>query len=219
MKKIDASYLPAGYQTERKEGLYAEFYPDGQLKHFGFYMKGNCRDTWALYLKQGIPEGKVEKANGLGSTPDYILYERGGWEMFNHMIDHDDFNPMDWEAWVKKEIEKIRKTSVELKDFDPDNPISLEKVREFEKRLLKFKHTENYQDVDDILHFNDFLYPISSGPMRDETIRCLFRQDCIIIMREDCLARKLKSFELIGSGWSKEVREHIERIFPKAVTP
>ena len=50
---IDASYLPGGYTTGVREGLVAAFYPDGQLKHLGYYTDGSCASHWALYLDQG----------------------------------------------------------------------------------------------------------------------------------------------------------------------
>ncbi|WP_302885391.1 ClpX C4-type zinc finger protein [Kovacikia minuta] len=58
--KIDASILPEGYRTDRKKGLYAEFYADGQLAHFGYYIDGQPRG-WAVYLEQGQSQGRAER--------------------------------------------------------------------------------------------------------------------------------------------------------------
>jgi hypothetical protein len=60
--KIDASILPEGYRTDRKQGLYAEFYADGQLAHFGYYMEGNPRG-WAVYLNHGEFRGRAERSD------------------------------------------------------------------------------------------------------------------------------------------------------------
>ncbi len=59
--KIDPSFLPAGYSTTERDGLYAEFYEDGQLRHLGYYEDGALADrSWALYLERGR-RGRVER--------------------------------------------------------------------------------------------------------------------------------------------------------------
>lgn len=55
MKKIDNSFIPPDYNTDKDEdGFYAEFYEDGQLAHYGFYIEGELDDRWAIFLE---PEG------------------------------------------------------------------------------------------------------------------------------------------------------------------
>src|SRR5579883_55887 len=55
MKKIDKSIIPGTFNTDKSEdGFYAEFYPDGQLAHYGYYIDGNLDDRWSLFLE---PEG------------------------------------------------------------------------------------------------------------------------------------------------------------------
>jgi hypothetical protein len=54
MKKIDKSILPEGYNTDKSEdGFYAEFYDDGQLAHYGYYVDGELDDRWALHIEEG----------------------------------------------------------------------------------------------------------------------------------------------------------------------
>ncbi len=61
--KIDASLLKPGYSTDQKEGFYAEFYPNGQLSHFGYYTNGKPKG-WVLTLAQGSLNAQVEIFRG-----------------------------------------------------------------------------------------------------------------------------------------------------------
>jgi len=56
---IDASFLHPGYQSDRKEGFYAEFDANGQLTHFGYYQDGKPQGM-ALYLVPEREQGRVE---------------------------------------------------------------------------------------------------------------------------------------------------------------
>jgi hypothetical protein len=47
--RIDANLLKPGYQTLEKNGLYAEFHPDGQLAHLGYDINGQAQG-WTLTL-------------------------------------------------------------------------------------------------------------------------------------------------------------------------
>ena len=81
MKKIDKSILPADFNTDRAEdGFYAEFYEDGQLAHYGYYVDGQLDDRWALYLE---PEG-----NGVFAqrtiTVDFTIEEEGDGKNGHH---------------------------------------------------------------------------------------------------------------------------------------
>jgi len=74
MKKIDKTVLPDDYNTTKEEdGFYAEFFEDGQLAHYGYYVEGELDDRWALYLE---PDG-----NGAFSqrtlTVDFVSQEEG----------------------------------------------------------------------------------------------------------------------------------------------
>jgi hypothetical protein len=74
MKKIDKTALPEDYNTTKDEdGFYAEFFEDGQLAHYGYYMDGELDDRWALYLE---PDG-----NGAFSqrtvTVDFVVEDEG----------------------------------------------------------------------------------------------------------------------------------------------
>jgi hypothetical protein len=44
--------LPDGLKDEPRDGLFANFYPDGQLKTYGIYdADGSCDGSWALHLQ------------------------------------------------------------------------------------------------------------------------------------------------------------------------
>ncbi|MBW4511930.1 MAG: sigma-70 family RNA polymerase sigma factor [Scytonematopsis contorta HA4267-MV1] len=61
--KMDASLLKPGYNTDQKEGFYAEFYPNGKLSHFGYYTNGKAKG-WILALAQDSLNAKVESLQG-----------------------------------------------------------------------------------------------------------------------------------------------------------
>lgn len=75
---IDASFLKPGYRTNRKEQFYAEFYPDGKLAHFGYYInkKPYC---CTISLSQDSLNAKVEFIKGeqtiVIAYPDGIVTE------------------------------------------------------------------------------------------------------------------------------------------------
>jgi hypothetical protein len=58
--KIDANLLKPGYQTREKNGLYAEFHPDGQLAHLGYYINGQPQG-WTLTLNPDQYQGRTER--------------------------------------------------------------------------------------------------------------------------------------------------------------
>jgi hypothetical protein len=60
MMRIDYEKLPPSTSTEQKEGLYAEFHPDGSLAHFGNYRDGQLCG-WALYLDNSGFSGRIHK--------------------------------------------------------------------------------------------------------------------------------------------------------------
>jgi len=62
MKNIDKSILPEGYTTDKDEdGFYAEFYEDGQLAHYAYYVDGELDDRWALYVAEGTCQATVQR--------------------------------------------------------------------------------------------------------------------------------------------------------------
>jgi len=66
--RIDANLLKPGYQTLEKNGLYAEFHPDGQLSHLGYYVKGQPKG-WTLTLNPDQYQGRIER-NDRAEYPD-----------------------------------------------------------------------------------------------------------------------------------------------------
>lgn len=102
---IDASYLGQGFSRE-KEGFYAEFYPDGQLKHFGFYEDGSCERYTGLYLEHGKERGKTKySANGF-----YEEYTGGAAQRFDWWSDNEEPRRLSFERWVQEWIETIYQT-------------------------------------------------------------------------------------------------------------
>src|SRR5690349_12533229 len=60
MRKIDKRFLPPTVRTDRKDGLYAEFHPDGALAFFANYVDGEPKG-WVLRLEPGALRGTVER--------------------------------------------------------------------------------------------------------------------------------------------------------------
>ena len=68
---IDGALLPAGFQSQKKEGRYVEFHSDGSLAHVGFYVNGEPRG-WILDLNPNQQTGRAEKVERSRVTyPDY----------------------------------------------------------------------------------------------------------------------------------------------------
>src|SRR5688572_12381111 len=103
MKKIDKSFLPEGYTTDKAEdGFYAEFYEDGQLAHYGFYTDGELDDRWAIYLES--------EGNGLfvqrTQTVDFTIEE----DSDSKNGHHPELTPEEEEEYIdfaKRWIERI----------------------------------------------------------------------------------------------------------------
>lgn len=118
---IDKTYIPVKYSTTDKKGYYAEFYANGQLKHFSFYENGNCDNSWALYLEKGNDEGKIRLENGYGGTADFELYGDGSYERFDAWSDSSPSREMPYEDWVNKWIKTIAQyeSKYKLSDTTP----------------------------------------------------------------------------------------------------
>jgi hypothetical protein len=99
---IDASFLRPGYQTEQKEGFYAEFNPAGQLIHFGYYQDGKPQ-TFVLYLTPEELQGRVEniKEFSLEQARDRG-WDDGDYESGRTSNDADLFR-----FWVEDQIRDI----------------------------------------------------------------------------------------------------------------
>jgi hypothetical protein len=92
MKKIDKSLLPGDFNTDKeKDGFYAEFYEDGQLAHYGYYLEGELDDRWALYLE---PEGNGAFAQRT-VTAEFAVDEEGD----NHNGQHVQLTPEEEEEY------------------------------------------------------------------------------------------------------------------------
>jgi len=98
---IDDSLLRPGYQTEQKEGFYAEFDAAGQLTHFGYYENGKPQG-WALYLS---PEQQQGHAKYLRAFSLEAERTRGdGWDDDHESVSSDaDL----YRYWVESQIEAI----------------------------------------------------------------------------------------------------------------
>jgi hypothetical protein len=66
--RIDASLLPRGWQSEVREGLYAELGPDGQLAHVGFYAGGEPVG-WVMDLDPVAGTGRLTKTEVVAFEP------------------------------------------------------------------------------------------------------------------------------------------------------
>ncbi len=103
---INRSLLPKETRSDHKDGYYAEFYGNGQLRHFGFY-RGGEPDNWTLNLEEGKEEGEARLEAGSGGTPDYELYRNGTYEAFNAWSDNSPARPKLFKVWVEEWILRI----------------------------------------------------------------------------------------------------------------
>jgi len=92
---IDGSYLDRGYSTETDAKLYAEFYPNGQLKLFRSGPPGVAGKSITLSLDQGRESGRVETME-LQFEPQPDEVDESG-NTFVEEFDH----------WVRRSIESI----------------------------------------------------------------------------------------------------------------
>lgn len=69
---LDAKALHGVYSTTRRDGLYAEFYPDGSLKLYGYFVNapnGTSLRRMALSISHGGTEASLEDMT-LSQFPD-----------------------------------------------------------------------------------------------------------------------------------------------------
>lgn len=99
---LDASLLRGEYSRTRSEGLCAEFYPDGQLRHFGFYRQGRLVGP-AISLEHGRRAGVLERRQEAPYLePTTITDEEG-----NEVEATEEALEQSFLEWVKSGIEKV----------------------------------------------------------------------------------------------------------------
>lgn len=108
---LDSKLLPEGVSTDLRDGLFAEFYPDGQLKHFGDYIDGSCGHAYALYLDHGVESGQAVLAEGSGGSADSNRYSDGTAEQFDAWSDNSPARPIEFRKWVTQWIASIEKSA------------------------------------------------------------------------------------------------------------
>ncbi len=108
-KWLNKTLVPGGTSFSKREGLFADFYEDGQLKHLGIYQNGTCEDYYALNLKHGVEEGKAELVNGSGGTSDYNIYKNGTAEQFDAWSDNSRARAIGFRDWVTTWVDALAK--------------------------------------------------------------------------------------------------------------
>lgn len=102
-ERVDASWLPEGWiPPEEGDGWVAEFFPDGQLRRYGFVKAGHCLRE--LVLEEGEPAGRQIDHDGSGGTSDWVTHRDGMSENFNAWSDNERPFPESWEKWVRRSI-------------------------------------------------------------------------------------------------------------------
>lgn len=96
--KLDASLLPEGYSTSKKDGIYAEFHENGQLAHVGLYDNGVPRaGSWQLFIDADAKRARAEQRLEM-SHPSSSGDAKG--------IAPAD--AQDLASWLRERIEQIR---------------------------------------------------------------------------------------------------------------
>lgn len=211
-RKIDANFLPEDYRTDEKEGLYVEFYPDGQVKHVGFYIGGNCRDNWALYLEQGKPRGRAIRENGSGGAPDKEVYKDGVVELFSAF--EDEPHERDWATWARKWIYDIGKKAEGLTGAASDASLTTEEVEKLGKGVSGLVPGMGLDQAGRALllyDLKDRLVGESSGPVQRTRTIYHFGPGRDLILHENLSDRVLTDFELAGAGWPEKVRKAVQK--------
>lgn len=98
--KIDESFLPKNIEELKNKGIRVEFYPDGQLKKYGYYTKSGAA-VMELSLE---PNEKVAIS---GNKEQYDRYMHGASERIDVWSDNSQPQPCDWTIWIQKEIKMI----------------------------------------------------------------------------------------------------------------
>ncbi len=99
--------------TVASDGFYAEFFDDGQLKHFGCYYKGQCELGWRLELERGIEQGKA--LTGHNDPPDSEVYSSGKYNTYNSWTDNEGPTVMSYKNWVTRWIKRIVNTELTMR--------------------------------------------------------------------------------------------------------
>lgn len=101
--KIDASLLRSGYSTDKKEGFYAEFYPNGKLSHFGYYTNGKPKG-WVLTIARDALNAKVELIQGEESI--VTTYPQGV-NLTDGIKKLEEFTEEHFIKWLKSHLKSI----------------------------------------------------------------------------------------------------------------
>lgn len=217
-RKIDASFLPSGYSTDKKEYFYAEFYPDGKLKFFEFYPMRSSRPTSGLYLERRTMSGKLKLSV-------YELYDseytyKNGWEDYSGPgSDHHEKKRVPWVMWVKDGINQIWELNKCDIGFDPDNPLSEDQLKIIEEGLGKIKLGMSSKEARRLIIPNSMMKGLVGEMDRSNgekiQVRYHLREGFDLILLKNSSHEILVGVQLEGNGWPQKARHVIEMLNKK----
>ncbi|MBN1688417.1 MAG: hypothetical protein JW893_04895 [Candidatus Omnitrophica bacterium] len=210
-KKIDANYLPKGYSTDQKERYYAEFYPDGQLKFYGFFIKGD--ETPSFYLKLPFKEQKGSCLDGKANH-EY----KNGLDVQSHgYFDDGKDECIEWEDWIKRCVQSIYESAQIYLEVDLKHLFTLEEARLIEKQLGSVKLGMDTRDMEDLVFERVNLvrgpFTIQSKIVNNQLRKTYrIREGYHFIVVCDEANPTIRELFLEGDGWLSETREFVKNM-------
>jgi len=220
--KINKSLLHPGYSRTKKEGHYAEFYPDGQLKHFGYYPNGSSIGNWLLTLAHGKEEGQAVRLNADGSIQEGYIFKDGAEKyVYGRGLDRHVPISMPFLKFVRHWITEIRlldrkgETEAERKNFPTED-----ECRRLDLNVRKLRVGMSPQEFAELTHRNGSwrenlgAHQVVKG--RDNVAfesEYLGRHDYGLRywVNLEASPPHIRDFEIFGDGWSKETWEIVEK--------
>ncbi len=219
---INKAFIPSGYNTKKKESLYAEFYSDGRLKHYGFYIKGSSSGTWQLNLAHGRDEGQAIKLKADGSIHEGYIYKDGAEKYaYGRGLERHAPLPMPFLKFVKQWITEIwlldRKDETES---DRKNVPTDEECRHLDLNVRLLRVGMSLDDTSKLIHRTEVatyrLNPHQTIRPRDNApLEATYTRKPGYGLRYwvnlEASPPHIRDFELFGDGWSKETWEIVEK--------
>lgn len=115
---LNADLLPCETSPVDRHGFFAEYFADGQLKHFSHYYQGSHSHSWCLDLEHAVESGIASFGLYSPDSPDYESFRNGMASMHNAWSDAEPPELIDYERWVVKWIRKIVSDQIQARARD-----------------------------------------------------------------------------------------------------
>lgn len=220
--KINKSMLGAGYNKTKKVGYYAEFYPDGQLKHFGYYPNGSAVGNWQLNLAHAKEEGQAVRLNADGSTQEGYIYNDGAEKyVYGRGLERKAPVAMPFVRFVQQWITEIQlldrrgETEEERRNFP-----SSEECRQLDFKVRQLRVGMSLQEFGELTRrtgsWQERLSAHQTVKSRENVaFESEFLGNHIYGLRYwvnlEVSSPHIRDFELYGDDWSKETWEIVEK--------